>query len=75
MDEVEDIIDLIRRAGYAVTVHGMVDYIEMRALEAKPPNRKHIARVDGGDGPEETRRCAAELARMVGADLDGRKTR
>ncbi len=77
------IIEAIRALGYHVSIHRMTGgisldggpslllpavYIEMHAHDEDAVN-VHIARVDG-DSPEDEYRCACELARMVGIDLE-----
>ena len=67
---VRTILRAIERADFHVSVHRMIDYVERHAVPCVDPARMlHLARVDGGDGPERVHECAVELARMVDVDL------
>jgi hypothetical protein len=73
----------LRAMGYAVSVHRMQGgislsgerlpvpdvYVEMHAVIGDPPD-VHVARVEG-EGDDVEYRCAAELAMLVGIDLEG----
>lgn len=64
---VRAILRTIERADFHVSVHRMIDYVEMHAVPCiDPASVLHLASVDGGKGPEQVRRCAAELARAGG---------
>jgi hypothetical protein len=65
----EDVLlDHVRFLSYAVSVHRVNGVIEMHAVNLSNPDEQHISRVIDGDGPDETYRCACELA-MMGIEL------
>lgn len=68
---VEGILNSIRALGYAVSVHHMMDYVEMHAVDLKHPENQFIARDPDSDDEDATVRCATLLAEMVGIDLEG----
>lgn len=63
------LLDQIRALGFAVSVHRVNGVIEMHAVKLANPDEQHISRVIDGDGPDESYRCACELAQMVGVRL------
>jgi hypothetical protein len=67
---IDAVLDQVRSLGYAVSVHRVNGVIEMHAVNLSNPDEQHISRVIDGDGPDESYRCACELAQMVGIELD-----
>ena len=70
MNERKSILELVASLGYAVSVHRINGMVEMHAVQLVYPCAQHVARVNDGDGPAESYRCACELAQMVGIDLE-----
>jgi hypothetical protein len=69
-DVADALIHEMEQLGYAVSAHGMGDYVEMHAVELKKPNAQQIARVADGDEEEHSYRSARELAWMAGIELE-----
>ncbi len=80
---IKPILYVIRSLGYHVSIHRMQGgvslsgdalpvpdrYVEMHAINNADPPEIHIGRVDD-DGPDAEYRCACELAKLVGIDLE-----
>lgn len=71
MDElIDSIIQQIKDADYAVSVHIMPGYVEMHAVPMSGPSETKLARCGDGDDEQAVYRCAVELARTVGIGKD-----
>jgi hypothetical protein len=70
MSVASSIIKHLEQLGYAVSTHDLRDYVEMHAVKLPAGEPPHlVARVDDV-GPEAEERCACELARMCGVQLE-----
>ena len=66
---IDSTLKVFRASGFEVSVHRVDGIIEMHAVNLANPDEQHISRVINGDGPDESYRCACELAQMVGIEL------
>jgi hypothetical protein len=71
-DLTDALVQQMERAGFAVSVHRMGDYVETHAVQLKEPCPQHIATVWDGDGEEHLYRCVLELAKLVSIDPEQR---
>jgi hypothetical protein len=61
-------LERIRSRGYAISIHHMHTYVEIRAYRSDESEPSHIARCKDGDGPEEMYRCACILSHAIGIE-------
>jgi hypothetical protein len=66
----EVLIQHIESLGYTVSVHRMDTYVELRASSLTGDGSSHVARYEGGDGPDEQYHAARLLAAAIGIDID-----
>lgn len=63
------ILHQIACKGYAVNLRRQDGKVQAEAILLSDPAQRHISRTYDGDGEEDARKAASELARMVGVQV------